>query len=388
MQSPPNSRERTEKELERLEARLRPFLIGQMRRIYGVSWQQEAQKSLHHPHWTKRGHLHLDRAALLYVLQDQWEHIFQRSMGAAERAAINEVIRMRNKLSHQWNITDPEVERLQQHIERLLTWIDSRYSFSQPGFTQARKPDPFPWWNSSSRPGFAQASTTDLPPWSEETRRKVRRRALLIGLGCVLFVGVPWCAYAQQGTYNAPLPDPTATEEPPTPTPFNQPLFTYTKHAKPVNALAWSPDGKWIASGSDDTTVQIWQPDNGTTLFVYHGNTDAVRAVAWSPDGQRIVSGSADNQVQVWDSSNGTLSFSYSRHSDSVNTLAWSPDGKWIASGSNDTTVQVWNASDGTQVANYTGHAQGVTSVTWSPDSTLIASSSEDMTVQVWVHTG
>jgi eukaryotic-like serine/threonine-protein kinase len=64
--------------------------------------------------------------------------------------------------------------------------------------------------------------------------------------------------------------------------------------------------------------------------------------VAWSPDGRRIASGSGDNTVQVWDAVGGGYVFTYRGHSDAVFAVAWSPDGKYIASGSNDYTVQVW----------------------------------------------
>ena len=84
----------------------------------------------------------------------------------------------------------------------------------------------------------------------------------------------------------------------------------------------------------------------GTTLITYPGHTyeTGVLAVAWSPNGQRIASGSGDKTVQVWDAATGDIVFTYHGHTKGVEAVAWSPDGQRIASASNDDTVQVWQA--------------------------------------------
>lgn len=79
-------------------------------------------------------------------------------------------------------------------------------------------------------------------------------------------------------------------------------------------------------------------------LYEFHGHTDVVDAVAWSPDGQHIASGSYDNTAQVWNAMDGSHAFTYTGHPGSVSAVAWSPNGRRIASGSNDNTVQVWQA--------------------------------------------
>jgi WD40 repeat protein len=167
-------------------------------------------------------------------------------------------------------------------------------------------------------------------------------------------------------------------------TPIGTHLYTYTGHSYNVNAVAWSPDGKRIASGSYDTTVQVWNAADGSQPYTYTGHSHSVNAVAWSPDGKRIASGGSDMTVQVWNAVDGSQPYTYQGHANSVLAVAWSPDGKRIASGSYDMTVQVWNAVDGSQPYTYHGHTNSVNAVTWSPDGKRIASGSYDNTVQVW----
>jgi WD40 repeat protein len=167
-------------------------------------------------------------------------------------------------------------------------------------------------------------------------------------------------------------------------------VYTYRGHAGPVFSVAWSPDSKHIASGSNDTTVQVWDAVDGSHVYTYRGHAGPVFSVAWSPDGKRIASGSNDTTVQVWDAVDGSHVYTYRGHADFVNAVAWSPDGKRIASASGnktisvDKTVQVWDAVDGSHVYTYRGHSDFVNAVAWSPDSKRIASAGDDRTVQVW----
>jgi len=167
-------------------------------------------------------------------------------------------------------------------------------------------------------------------------------------------------------------------------------LLTYRGHTSgsiPFGftfAMAWSPDGQHIASGSDDQTVQVWHAVTGENLLTYRGHDHWVEAVAWSPDGQYVVSGSSDKTVQLWDAITGDTRLTYRRHVKQVRAVAWAPDGKHIASGSSDGLVHVWEAASGNCVLIYRDHARRVCSVAWSPDSMLIASASDDRTVHLW----
>jgi eukaryotic-like serine/threonine-protein kinase len=166
--------------------------------------------------------------------------------------------------------------------------------------------------------------------------------------------------------------------------PHTKILLTYQGHTDRATAVAWSPDGKSVASGSLDKTVQVWSAATGKTRLIYRGHTDGILAVGWSPDGRYIASSSLDNTIQVWDASTGAHITTYRGHRLPAQTLSWSPDSREIVSGSLDQTVQVWGVTTGETIHTYRGHSAPVTTVMWSPDGTRIASGSVDKTVQVW----
>jgi eukaryotic-like serine/threonine-protein kinase len=218
-----------------------------------------------------------------------------------------------------------------------------------------------------------EQSNLEVQPMQEEihhTKQGISRRTGLIaltGTAITILLGgsITWLVHSQKPSLGTIL-------------------LTYTGHSSTVYAVAWSPDGHRIASGSDDYSAQVWDASNGQTLVSYTGNFSTVYAVAWSPDGQRLASGSSDNTAQVWDASSGQTLLTYADHSNAVLTLAWSPDGHHIASGSSDNTVRVWNASNGQTLLTYTGHSGVINAVAWSPDGQRLASGSSDNTVKVW----
>src|SRR6266849_9049166 len=128
------------------------------------------------------------------------------------------------------------------------------------------------------------------------------------------------------------------------PVPMGKLITPYRKHSAPVLSIAWSPDGKKIASASADTNVQVWNVDTGSNILTYRGHSSKVNAVAWSPDGTRIASASEDRTVQVWDTTTGETLFIYRGHAKEVSSVAWSPNGTRIASAGYDTMVHVWHA--------------------------------------------
>jgi WD40 repeat protein len=116
-------------------------------------------------------------------------------------------------------------------------------------------------------------------------------------------------------------------------------------HSDWVNAVTFSPDGKILASSSNDNTVQFWDATAGTWKQAFKGHSDVVTAVAFSPDGKVLASASHDNTVRLWGATTGPWKQTLEGHSDWVRAVAFSPDGKVLASASDDNTVRLWNAT-------------------------------------------
>lgn len=159
-------------------------------------------------------------------------------------------------------------------------------------------------------------------------------------------------------------------------------------HGKGVNAVAFSPDGKQIVSGSRDCTICVWDVATGSRVAgPFEGHKDKVLSVVMLPDGKRIVSGSADRMIFIWDMerSSQERTSCFSGHTDWVRSVAVSRDGKRIVSGSDDHTICVWDAESGLQVGESIKlHSDYVMSVAFSPDGNKILSGSRDKTLCVW----
>jgi WD40 repeat protein len=161
-------------------------------------------------------------------------------------------------------------------------------------------------------------------------------------------------------------------------------ISTLTGHTQGVTGVAFSPDGRYVISSSDDQTLILWDAAAGSMIRQFSGHGQPIEAVAYSPDGQTILSGAYDNQMILWDVNTGQIIRRYAGHSNLVESVAYSPDGNYLLSGSADQTMILWDKASGSIIHQFSGHTGGVEGVAYSPSGNRIISASLDGTARLW----
>ena len=161
-------------------------------------------------------------------------------------------------------------------------------------------------------------------------------------------------------------------------------ITTLKGHGSLVSSVAFSPNGKFLVSGSRDKTVKVWEVESWLEITTLWGHESTVWSVAFSPDGRFLASGSWDTTVKVWEVRGWQEVTTLRGHKDWVFSVAFSPDGKFLASGSGDKMIKVWDVERWQEVTTLKGHKDWVFSVAFSPDGKFLASGSKDKTVKVW----
>ncbi|MCY7320593.1 MAG: hypothetical protein LH660_02030, partial [Phormidesmis sp. CAN_BIN36] len=166
-------------------------------------------------------------------------------------------------------------------------------------------------------------------------------------------------------------------------------------HTDVVWGVSFSPDGKTLASGSQDKTIKLWDRETGREIRTLKGHTDVVTSISFSPDGKTLASGSEDKTIKLWDRETGkeirtlksharVYSVSFSLDGKTLASGSGGSDGKTLASRSGDKTIKLWNLETGKEIRTLKGHAGDVLSVSFSPDRKTLASGSRDNMIKLW----
>ncbi len=155
-------------------------------------------------------------------------------------------------------------------------------------------------------------------------------------------------------------------------------------HDGGVQGLAWSPDGRLLATAGTTHDAVLWDAVTGAAWATLHGHTDVIHAVAFAPDGQSVGTASSDDTARIWNVDGGTP-IRKLVHAKAVEALAWRPDGQVLATGGKGGTLTLWDVGAG-YVSGPIRKAHGDTlmALAWSPDGTLLASGGFDHRVVVW----
>lgn len=154
--------------------------------------------------------------------------------------------------------------------------------------------------------------------------------------------------------------------------------------ARSVYSLAFRRDGRHLATLTGGPIIHVWDVTNGKQVLRLTGHKKSVYGVAYSPDGKVLATASDDQTVKLWDAATGKELRTLSGNSASVVAVAFSPDGQWLASGGRDNIVKLWSLANGTEAKVFQGHRWMITDLAFSPDSKTLASASADQTARLW----
>ena len=155
-------------------------------------------------------------------------------------------------------------------------------------------------------------------------------------------------------------------------------------HDGPITCLAFSRDGKSLASGSRDSSAMVWDVATGTARATLARHTSAVTSVAFAPDGKTLATGSLDWTAKVWDLPSGKLRLNLDGHRDVVVAVAFSPDGKTLATSSRDGLARLWDVAEGSERTAMQTHAGPAGPLAFLPDGRALITGGADGSLRRW----
>jgi serine/threonine protein kinase/tricorn protease-like protein len=161
-------------------------------------------------------------------------------------------------------------------------------------------------------------------------------------------------------------------------------LATWAGHGYPVNAVVFSPDGKWLASAANDGSIKLWDTRTGASRSTWRGNGAPVYALAFSVDGKLLAAGGRDHTISMWEVDSGRRRQTLEGHTADVYALVFSPDGKSIISAGADRQIRIWNPANGEELMRLTGHKDQILALALSSDGMRLASGDAGHTLRLW----
>jgi WD40 repeat protein len=161
-------------------------------------------------------------------------------------------------------------------------------------------------------------------------------------------------------------------------------LFKLTQHAGEIRAISFNKDGSLLASAGEDKTIKIWNPQTGTLVrSLTSTHRSGIFSLDFSQDGT-LASGSWDNTIVLWNATQGAIKRTLEGHQGAVLALKFSPNKSYLVSGANDNSVRLWDSENGDHLYTFNGHRNGVFSLAFNTSGTILASGSWDRSIRLW----
>ncbi|KAK6460055.1 TFIID and SAGA subunit [Scheffersomyces coipomensis] len=162
-------------------------------------------------------------------------------------------------------------------------------------------------------------------------------------------------------------------------------LVSYKGHTQPIWDVKFSPLGHYFATASHDQTARLWATDHIYPLRIFAGHINDVDCVEFHPNSNYVFTGSSDKTCRMWDVQSGNCVRVFMGHSGAVNCMAVSPDGRWLASAGEDSVVNIWDAGSGRRLKTMKGHGRSsIYSLAFSKDGGVLVSGGADNSIRVW----